>query len=172
MKNSIISILYPLAVIGLLLGSCKNSERESPEETLATGSYKSNGEQIYFTATSRRTGRLSFEMMGMMRMPGGSLACVDCHGPDGKGKTVRMMMGPFDAPDIRYSTLTSAEHGDEEEGEASSHAMEHPPYTDGTIKRAIIEGIDPAGNPLESFMPRWRISDEDLDDLIDFLKTL
>lgn len=171
MKNNIISILSSLAVIVLLLGGCKESDRETPEKTLATESYKSNGEQIYFTATSRRNEAISAEMMGMMRMSGGSLACVNCHGPDGKGRAVQMMMGTFDAPDIRYRTLTSPEHG-EEGKEASSHDMEHPPYTDETIKQAITKGIDPAGHPLKSFMPRWRISDQDLDDLIDFLKTL
>jgi cytochrome c oxidase subunit II len=50
--------------------------------------------------------------------------------------------------------------------------MDHPPYTEETLKRAIIQGIDPAGEPLEWPMPRWNMSDEDLNDLIDFLKML
>jgi cytochrome c oxidase subunit 2 len=171
MERNGLWILSSLAMAVLLLGGCKGSEREASEETLAKESYKSNGEQIYFTATSRRNEVISSEMKGMMHMRGGSLACVNCHGPDGKGRSVQMMMGTFDAPDIRYRTLTSPEHG-EEGTEASSHDMEHPPYTDETIKQAITKGIDPAGHPLKSFMPRWRMSDEDLDDLIDFLKTL
>ncbi len=134
---------------------------------LATGwltrsQFRSNGEQIYFTATSQR-GSLITADMGMGPMGGGMMACVSCHGPDGRGGRVRMMMGSFVAPDIRYKTLTTAEHT---EGEA------HPPYTDETIKRAITQGIDPAGEPLDWPMPRWSMTEADLEDLLAFLKTL
>lgn len=40
------------------------------------------------------------------------------------------------------------------------------------IKRAITEGLNPAGEPLDRTMPRWQMSEEDLDDLLEFLKTL
>jgi cytochrome c oxidase subunit 2 len=123
--------------------------------------FRSNGEQIYFTATSQR-GSLITADMGMGPMVG-MMACANCHGPDGRGGRVRMMMGSFVAPDIRYKTLTAAEHA---EGE------EHPPYTDETIKRAITQGIDPAGKPLDWPMPRWTMTEADLEDLLAFLKTL
>lgn len=128
--------------------------------------FRSNGEQIYFTATSQRGTPISSDMrMGMGMMGSGMIACVNCHGPDGRGGRVRMMMSTFVAPDIRYKTLTAEkmEHGGGEE---------HPPYTDETIKRAITQGVDPAGNPLEWPMPRWRMSDDDLNDLLDYLKSL
>lgn len=124
--------------------------------------FRSNGEQIYFTATSQR-GSLITADMGMGPMGSGMMACANCHGPDGRGGRVRMMMGSFVAPDIRYKTLTAAEH---REGEA------HPPYTDETIKRAITQGIDPAGEPLDWPMPRWTMTEADLEDLLAFLKTL
>ncbi len=124
----------------------------------------SNGEQIYFTATSQR-GTPIFSDMGMGIMGGGMIACATCHGPDGRGGRVQMMMRSFVAPDIRYKTLTSEMMG-QAEGEG------HPPYTDETIKRAITQGVDPAGKPLEWPMPRWTMSTEDLDDLVAFLKTL
>ncbi|MFQ6059086.1 MAG: c-type cytochrome [Anaerolineae bacterium] len=127
------------------------------------GQYRSNGEQIYFTATSQRGTPITSDMgMGMM---GGGAACASCHGPDGRGGRVRMMMGTFVAPDIRYGTLTAEEM--EHEGEEA-----HPPYTDETIKRAITQGVDPAGEPLEWPMPRWTMTEEDLDNLLEFLKSL
>lgn len=76
------------------------------------------------------------------------------------------MMGSETPPDIRYESLVSEEHEEEEEGE------EHPPYTEETIKRAIREGIDPAGEPLDLTMPRWKMTDMDLDDVVEYLKTL
>jgi mono/diheme cytochrome c family protein len=128
------------------------------------GRYGSNGEQIYFTATSQRGTPITSDM-GVGMMGGGRIACANCHGPDGRGGRVRVMMNSFVAPDIRYKTLTAEKM--EHEGEEA-----HPPYTDETIKRAITRGVDPAGNPLEWPMPRWTMTDEDLNDLLEFLKSL
>jgi len=50
--------------------------------------------------------------------------------------------------------------------------MDHPPYTDALIMRAITQGLDPAGEPLDWTMPRWQMSEADLTDLLAYLKTL
>lgn len=126
-------------------------------------SFNSNGARIYFTATSD-SGQPVVAEMGRMAMPNPMMACADCHGRDGRGGTVRMMMGTFQAPDIRYKALITAEHEAEHE--------EHPPYSDELIKRAITEGLDPAGAPLDFPMPRWQMSESDLEDLLDYLKSL
>jgi cytochrome c oxidase subunit II len=138
--------------------------------------YDSNGERIYFTAVNQEGRSIPFEMgSGRMMggMMGGTMSCADCHGPDGRGGRVRMMMTLFTAPDIRWQTLTAADHSHgETEDDHDDEEMEHPPYTEETLERAITHGLDPAGEPLAWPMPRWRMSDEDLDDLIDYVKTL
>jgi mono/diheme cytochrome c family protein len=147
-----------LWVVSLGMSTFLTSRTTRPSE------YRSNGAQIYFTATSRRGTPVTSDFrMGMMG--GGRVACVTCHGPDGRGGPVRMMMRAFDAPDIRYETLTSEEHREEDE-------HEHEPWTDETIKRAITEGVEPNGKPLDWQMPRWTMSEADLDDLLEFLKRL
>jgi len=156
-------------LVGLLLVAClalvwwRVAWPWGPGGAGPTG-YRANGEQIYLTATSQR-GTLIVSNMGMGMMGGGMMTCASCHGPDGRGRRVRMMMRVFEAPDIRYQTLT-AEEMEHEEGE------EHPPYTDETIKRAITKGVEPDGKTLDWPMPRWTMSDQDLDDLLEFLKTL
>jgi cytochrome c oxidase subunit 2 len=123
--------------------------------------YVSNGETIYFTGRNDRGERIPFDGAPMwLSTHGGS--CATCHGADGRGGAP-VMMGTEIPGDIRYSHLTEEEH---EEGE------EHPPYTDELIKRAITLGLNPAGDPLDPTMPRWRMSDRDLNDLIEFLKML
>jgi len=77
------------------------------------------------------------------------------------------MMWRFNTPDITWDNLTQEEHHEEEE-----EHEEHPPYTEETLKRAITRGIDPAGEPLDELMPRWRMSERDLDDLVEFIMTL
>jgi hypothetical protein len=77
-------------------------------------------------------------------------------------------MWVMDAPDIRYKALSSeaGEHAGEEEG------GEHGEYTLENFRLAVVEGKHPDGEPLSSDMPRWQMSDEDLADLFEFLKSL
>jgi len=127
------------------------------EDTLEAD-YESNGQMIYYTGYNE-TGRQIDTNGGphWLYVHGGS--CVHCHGEDGKGG-VPVMMGYVVPADITYEGLTSDEHA------------EHEPYTNETLRRAIRSGIDPEGRPLDATMPRWDMTDEDMSDLIDYLKTL
>lgn len=121
------------------------------------GSFDSNGERIYFTATSDRGTEITYTGgpgSSSWMMMGGRLACVSCHGPDGKGGKHSMgMMQVMDAKDIRWSVL-------------------QPEYDAEKFRLAVVKGQDPDGTQLNSDMPRWNISNDDLADLIAFLKTL
>lgn len=129
--------------------------------------FASNGEQIYYTGTSWTTGPIP-RIGGppwVQHMGGG---CVACHGDRGVGG-VPVMMGTAIPEDIRYETLTSPHH--HEEGKTKEE-MDHPPYTDSLIKRAITQGVDPGDQPLDWTMPRWQMTDQDQNDLLAYLKTL
>ena len=155
-------ILFACTAV-LFLAGCAAMHRNRTA-TVLDRPFRSNGEQIFFTATSQRgTSITSDAAMGMMGS--GALECASCHGPDGRGGQVQMMMRSFVAPDIRYKVLTAEEmaHEDEEE---------HPPYTDEAIKRAITQGVNPAGEPLEWPMPRWKMSEADLEDVVGYLESL
>ena len=121
-------------------------------------SFTSNGQRIYFTAASSSGVRITYTggPGGMMQGP---LACVNCHGSEGHGGRVNFMMQTFDVPDITWPILTG-------------QYEDHQPYTEGTVKQAITQGVDPAGNSLEYPMPRWQMSAQDLNDLVAFIKTL
>ncbi len=127
--------------------------------------FSSNGQRIYYTATSSSDQPITYTGSFRMMHP---ITCVNCHGPEGKGGQVHMMMQNFDVPDITWHRLSEEEH---HEDEAAEHE-EHPPYTEETLKTAITKGINPAGESLDEEMPRWTMSQQDLDDLVDFLKTL
>ena len=166
MKRS--TVWLGLALLALVVAAC------SPLG-LGRGRYASNGERIYVTGTSAN-GRIRYSggdvgggMMGGQGMTGDQLACADCHGPDGRGGPHVMHMTEMDAPDIRWSQLTEAEHGGHDDGEAE---VEHPPYDELSFNEAVTRGLDPGGGTLDPAMPRWRMSEGDLEDLIAFLKTL
>ena len=50
--------------------------------------------------------------------------------------------------------------------------MEHPRYDEESFKQAVTQGIDPGGDALDPLMPRWQMSDQELNDLITYLKRL
>jgi mono/diheme cytochrome c family protein len=128
-------------------------------------SFASNGERIYYTGVSARTGPVPWTG-GPIWMTHGGVGCVACHGVSGRGG-VPVMMGTAIPEDIRYSTLTK-----NEEPEKGKEGIEHPPYTDALINRAITQGLDSAGKPLDWTMPRWQMSDDDFSDLLVYLKIM
>jgi len=81
------------------------------------------------------------------------VGCVACHGVQGRGG-VPVMMGTAIPEDIRYPTLTAAEPA--KAGE-KKEAMDHPPFTDATIKQAVTQGADFTNKPLGWTMPRWQL---------------
>lgn len=113
--------------------------------------FSSNGEQIFFTGTSSRDAITATGGPVWFQMHGGG--CASCHGPDARGGQVTMM-GSFAAPNITYREL-------KKEG-----------FNDKLIKRAITQGKDEKGGHLSTNMPRWHMSNRDIRDLIDYLKTL
>lgn len=89
---------------------------------------------------------------GALMMGGGG--CASCHGANGQGSVVSMMMGYIEAPDITYTTLT------------------HEGYTDTTIYRAIRYGINEENKNLNPAMPRWQLTDTEVRQVVAYLKEL
>jgi len=87
------------------------------------------------------------------------LACATCHGQGGRGGTVQIMMQAYEVPNITWPVLTST-------------TDDRSAYNEVTAKRAITEGLDADGGQLEYPMPRWQMSDSNLNDLVGFIKTL
>ncbi len=164
-RTSFFALLSALALVLIavsLLASCS-----SPLGWGRDHRYGSNGEMIYFTTESSSGQPITYS--GSIRMMH-SITCANCHGPEGRGGRVTMMMSYFDAPNITWDVLTREAEHEDEPGEGEHE--EHPPYTEETLKRAITRGIDPAGEPLDELMPRWQMSEPDLDDLVEFIRTL
>ncbi len=156
----------PAAALGIVLSGALLAACSFSGGMLGPGSsrFTSNGERIYFTATSDSGAPISYQGGPGDGMLMGRLACANCHGANGTGGRVMMMMQAFDVPNITWPALTQV-HRD-------GGAMEHSPYTEETVRRAITQGLDPAGQPLNSLMPRWRMTERDLVDLIGYVESL
>ena len=121
------------------------------------GSYASDGERIFLSgvgADGRNIARSSSNVSeGSLMMGGGG--CASCHGVDGRGATIRMMGGAdVQAPDITYNALIEES------------------FTDASIATAIRDGVDEKGERMDAAMPRWQMSETDVDAIIAYLKVL
>jgi mono/diheme cytochrome c family protein len=116
------------------------------------------GERIFQTGRDEN-GRL-IPRSGFAGMMGSAMACANCHGSDARGRTIQMMMGQVQAPDIRWSTLTAppTQPGDKA-------------FDPDSFFLAVTQGIDPNGSSLRAFMPRWQLTRAESDALIEYLKT-
>jgi len=156
-KNFAIGLVA--AIVTLILAACASRPQSVGSDGTAwgTGAFQSNGELIYFTSTSERGTAITYTggpaSNGWM-MNGGQLACASCHGTNGRGGVHNMgMMQTMNAKDIRWSALQSE-------------------FDTEKFRLAVTEGQDPDGTQLKTDMPRWTIGNEDLADLISYLKTL
>lgn len=85
-------------------------------------------------------------------VPAERVPCSGCHGADRTGR----MEGGITAPDITAGSLGAS-------------ARTRPAYDRATLSRAITEGVDSGGRPLDPAMPRYQLSAADLEALLDFL---
>ena len=163
----------------VMVGACSMLPRfAGPSAARATeATSASNGERIYFTAVSERTGRIDYRggpPGGGMMMGSWGLACVSCHGADGRGGIHVMHMLLMEAPDIRWSTLASdSNDGHQEEPRPEAGQGETMAgYDLAAFRLAVVEGQHPDGLALSLNMPRWDLDEEDLADLAEFLRSL
>ncbi|MVV46833.1 c-type cytochrome [Pseudomonas sp. PB120] len=97
-----------------------------------------------------------------MQMPATSLPCANCHGADGLGRPE----GGVRPTELNWSRLSSTY------GQQQINGRNYPPYTEGTLARAIQEGRDSGGNRLDPAMPRFSLSMNDQRNLTAYLKRL
>ena len=125
---------------------------------------ESRGKIIYTTGQSPSGGPLLYRLLsaGTNVFPAKGVFCASCHGLDGKGGR----KGDVAAPDITYGGLSRPSTV------SASSIRQRPPYTDALLARAIIQGLDSSGEQLSPLMPRWMLSESELQDLLTYLKHL
>ncbi len=122
------------------------------------------GKQIYRTGHDAAGPEIMAVLGGQQgaEVTAAALPCAGCHGRDGKGRPE----GGVTPSDLTWDALSRpyqlAEPG----------SRRHPPYDERTLKRAITLGIDAGGQALQAAMPRYRLTQEQADHLIAYIKTL
>ncbi len=99
---------------------------------------------------------------GAADVPAALLPCANCHGYDGRGNSE----GGVVPPNVRWSELTKPY------AITATNGRRRPPYDERSFARAMIEGLDSAGHQLSNVMPKYRMSPQQISDLIAYVRVL
>ncbi len=159
MKRTILFILLVFSATFL------NAHGEKKHDNNKKSEYSiENGKRIYYYGKNLKGEKIVPEGGPMWLINHGG-SCVNCHNKNGEGN-VAVMMCSKKSSNISYDALTSDEHM---AGMAKDHSHDNK-YNFKRIKNAIKEGVNPDGKRLNECMPKWKMSDKDLNDLTHFLK--
>lgn len=148
-----------MLLAALIITGCDMSFRPMYSGSDKSSIYPTNGEQIYFTGRNK-DGRQLANLGGNMHARMHLVACADCHGLQREGGLRMYPTFWLVAPSLTSESLFGDHHGDHDD---------HQAYTRESLKKAITSGIEPSGEELDPRMPRWVMSEVDLNDLVDYL---
>ncbi|MDB5811715.1 MAG: hypothetical protein JWN94_3837 [Betaproteobacteria bacterium] len=157
------SILRTLALSVLLTALL------APTVAAAADRPSSAGESIYRHGILGAGEPLEGTREAGMRMQGAAAACVNCHRRSGLGsKEGGIMIPPITG---RYLFNPRAPNTDDMNVPyVQSMRGDRNPYTEATLARAIRDGLDSDGRPMNYLMPRFALNDGDMASLIGWLK--
>ena len=119
------------------------------------------GKQIYLRTISP-SGQEIKGRIAEIDVPGSSVTCAGCHGTRSEGKTE----GGVTAGSLTWANLVGPK------GHTHPTGRRHEPFNEASFIRAVVNGVDPAGNTLLAAMPRYDLSRDDSADLIAYLKRI
>jgi ABC-type branched-subunit amino acid transport system substrate-binding protein len=134
---------------------------ESSQEARPLTPAERRGRALYLRGESAGKKPLT-AMVGDLEVPASTMNCAGCHGRRGEGKTE----GGVSAGNLTWSNLTKSY------GHTHPSGRKHGAFTESSFTTTVVRGVDPAGNELAVAMPRYRISIEDMNDLIAYIKRL
>ena len=152
-----------IAVAGCLIWASPrlvHSQTASSQRRELTSQEK-RGKAFYLRGESA-SGQEITAMMGEVDVPASTLTCAGCHGTRGEGRTE----GGVTAGNMSWTYLTKP-YGHTDEG-----ARKHPAFSEASFVKALTGGLDPAGNKLAVAMPTYRMPQEDMANLIAYLKRI
>jgi ABC-type branched-subunit amino acid transport system substrate-binding protein len=108
------------------------------------------------------SGKEMAAFVGELDVPPSTVTCAGCHGARGEGKTE----GGVTAGNLTWANLIKPY------GHTHPTGRKHGPFDEASFARALSDGVDPVGNQMLAAMPRFRMSPEDLADLIAYVKRI
>jgi ABC-type branched-subunit amino acid transport system substrate-binding protein len=154
-KLAIIAAAFVM-LVWLMSGSgikAQGSSELSPQEK--------RGKQIYLKGESEGGEIKAILGSGDLELSAAAFPCANCHGLRGEGSSE----GGLQPPQITWSALTSPHR-------SALSRQDRGPYNETTLARAISSGVDPNGARLHPGMPRYKMTGEQMADLLAYIKKI
>lgn len=135
-------------------------------ELAATGERLEPGRRMYMEGILPSGEVITATIGGDIPVTGEQLICGACHRRSGLGSSEGQEVVPAITGELLYKPLRLPTSKPPLAPEL------RPAYTDVTLKAAIRDGVGADGEALSAFMPRYHLKDEDLEILLDYLKSL
>jgi ABC-type branched-subunit amino acid transport system substrate-binding protein len=158
------------AVLAGMLAVCAGVTAADLQATAAASAAATDrlelGRRMYMDGILPTGEVMTATIQGDISISGQQVVCGACHRRSGMGASEGQEVVPMVTGDILYSPLRLPT------SKPPLPPMQRPAYTDASLKRAIRDGIDAAGNEFGPLMPRYSLTDAELDILLDYLKVL
>ncbi|HEV8187609.1 MAG TPA: ABC transporter substrate-binding protein [Pyrinomonadaceae bacterium] len=155
MSKRLLLFLVPLCVAAFSPLQTTRSQKPALTDS------ERRGKEFYLRGTTP-SGREIMARLNDLDVPASAFPCSGCHGIRGEGKSE----GGVTAGDITWSNLIKPY------GHTHPTGRKHGPFTESSVIRAVVNGVDPAGNDLLVAMPRYKVSPEEMADLLAYLKRI
>jgi len=139
-----------------LLGCARGFSEDLPIERNSLSDHAA-GQRLYLDGIRPSGEPLAALVTGDVPFLGTQFGCQNCHGRSGMGTSEGSIIVPAIAGPVLYS---------------SKPQPQRPAYTDESLARALRDGIDPAGRPLNRLMPRYQLTDAEIAVLSRYLRGL
>ncbi len=124
------------------------------------------GRRMYLEGVLPSGKAITGKVRGDVTLSGELVICGTCHRRSGMGSNEGDQVIPAITGEMLFNPLRLP---------TSSQPLapqQRPAYSMATLKQAIVAGVDANGDALDPLMPRYALSDADLDSLIGYLRTL
>jgi ABC-type branched-subunit amino acid transport system substrate-binding protein/cytochrome c553 len=135
----------------------------APACAAAMSAAQARGKQIYFSGTSP-SGEPITAYFGEKKqeLPGQAATCGSCHGHDGTGRPESGLI----PTNITWKYLIKSY------GHIHASGLAHGPFDEAGLKRYLKTGVYPGDKTGDPAMPLYTMPEQDLDDLLAYLKRL
>jgi ABC-type branched-subunit amino acid transport system substrate-binding protein/mono/diheme cytochrome c family protein len=142
-----------LAVL-FVFGVAANSKSEASEAELIE-----IGKKIYRDGLLVSGQPVQAYVSGDIPVDGNQFTCVSCHNRSGMGASEGLLVAPMINKEALYSPATGGQ-------------KRRPAYTDATLAVAMRDAVDPAGQPIETPMPRYDLPELETKAIVAYMKSL
>ncbi len=159
-------VLIGLVVAPVLAAAAPDGETAAPADPGLVDPRVELGRRMYTEGRLASGALMSGTVVGDVKLTGEQVICVACHRRSGLGSTEGQEAVPAVTGDLLYQPLRLPT------SKPPLAPTLRPAYDDTALKRAIRDGIRSDGKALGELMPRYDLTDDQLDSLIAYLKQL